>query len=56
MAKKKATTCAAALNQILVQIPGDDSASQRQRALMAMQTEAGVPHRVGMYLLGVGTC
>lgn len=98
MAKKKATTRAAALKQILQTIPGNDSASQRQRALMAMhilgsvttfelmrhldvydprprifelrhhhghriktvtrveQTEAGVPHRVGVYLLEVGTC
>ncbi|MBU9577874.1 helix-turn-helix domain-containing protein [Ralstonia mannitolilytica] len=98
MAKKKATTRAAALKQILVQIPGNDSASQRQRALTAMQTlgsvttfelmrhldvydprprifelrhhlghriktvtrvehtEAGIPHRVGVYLLEVATC
>lgn len=93
MEKKKATTRAAALKQILAQIPGNDTAAQRQRVLTAMQTlqsvttfelmryldvydprprifelrhrhghriktvmraeqtEAGVLHRVGVYLL-----
>ncbi|KFX28244.1 helix-turn-helix domain-containing protein [Ralstonia solanacearum] len=42
MEKKKATTRAAALKQILQTIPGNDSASQRQRALTAMRTLGSV--------------
>lgn len=38
MENKKAAARATALNQILVQIPGDDSASQCQRVLTALQT------------------